>query len=595
MQNYIFKILVSMMLHDFRKIKLTKVALLLSIIFFVLSACSKEDIEENKKEEPKKEEVKDDKQAEEKEEYLSFSVSGIGEIEDNVSIGVYCPSATERYKQFKITKKEKEWLPKVTKNDLKSGKIMFYYPVESSMNSENCVLNMSLNQTQDIDYEKSKFYFAQSDLGENKKEINVSFKEIMHELDLNIKNEEIPTDLKVSLKCVPKATISLVTEKITIENIEKGEAIFHKKEEGKYSLIMIPQGDLEGIDFLWNEGKSKMHYEFQNKSVFEKGEKTTLEITLKDENKVNIEEPPSTGIIDSNFKNKRMWVYGVNSPTYPEDESQVPTYDYGDNSVKGEWVKDSDNLGELRWEKGAGWFDVNKAKSKRKYTYSDDRLCWAATASNMVHWWLKHNKDYINKYYEKFSTEKKIPDTEYDIPENYSEIFELFTESFMDKSGWPTDGAEWFISGSGYNLAPPRNYDKPTFPGYFSKVFKGEKLTEDVRWPSKEKFNNVVKEAYKNKRALGFVVFLGGYGNHAMTIWGTEFDENGDVSYIYYCDNNSQEEMNKVGICMRRKVIYEDNKTYYVPRDNEKYKNQILSIVTLDLGTEIWKQKLNLK
>ena len=46
----------------------------------------------------------------------------------------------------------------------------------------------------------------------------------------------------------------------------------------------------------------------------------------------------------------------------------------------------------LHMRKNHGWYDINKTFSQDTY------LCFSATASNMLHWWMDQNSDYIDKY-----------------------------------------------------------------------------------------------------------------------------------------------------------------------------------------------------
>ena len=70
--------------------------------------------------------------------------------------------------------------------------------------------------------------------------------------------------------------------------------------------------------------------------------------------------------------------------------------------------------------------------------------------------------------------------------------------------------------------------------GYFKDVFPdGVKLATNIGGMGKETFNKVIKDALLNNKAIGFN--SGTVKNsHAMTIWGVEFDETGNVSYIYF-------------------------------------------------------------
>lgn len=43
----------------------------------------------------------------------------------------------------------------------------------------------------------------------------------------------------------------------------------------------------------------------------------------------------------------------------------------------------------LTWKEGSGWFDCNKTFNY----YGDGNMCWAAAASNLIHWWLAQNQN----------------------------------------------------------------------------------------------------------------------------------------------------------------------------------------------------------
>ena len=47
-------------------------------------------------------------------------------------------------------------------------------------------------------------------------------------------------------------------------------------------------------------------------------------------------------------------------------------------------------------DKGNGWYDVNKPTGN--LNIDDFALCGGATASNMLHWWLEQNQDYVDKF-----------------------------------------------------------------------------------------------------------------------------------------------------------------------------------------------------
>lgn len=72
----------------------------------------------------------------------------------------------------------------------------------------------------------------------------------------------------------------------------------------------------------------------------------------------------------------------------------------GQNS---DFEKEITNVGNVRFVEykspyieGQGWYDVNKTENR----VPDENLCFAAAASNTLHWWLAQNSEYIDQYLE---------------------------------------------------------------------------------------------------------------------------------------------------------------------------------------------------
>lgn len=62
-------------------------------------------------------------------------------------------------------------------------------------------------------------------------------------------------------------------------------------------------------------------------------------------------------------------------------------------------------------------------------------------------------------------------------------------------------------------------------------------MATDTYNMSKKNFNDWMKDAFRNHKAIGFSVY--GFSNaneglHAMTVWGAEFDAEGNVAYLYF-------------------------------------------------------------
>lgn len=122
---------------------------------------------------------------------------------------------------------------------------------------------------------------------------------------------------------------------------------------------------------------------------------------------------------------------------------------------------------------------------------------------------------------------------------------------------------------------------------------------------SKENFNEMIKRAFTENKAIGFTAYKfvsGGESLHAMTIWGAEFDEEGYVSHIYYCDNNLVDQDANGAAIIRLGITYDENPaipsmgdvayTIQLPKPfgGSRRTSLITALVLVDLRQDIWKQ-----
>lgn len=125
-------------------------------------------------------------------------------------------------------------------------------------------------------------------------------------------------------------------------------------------------------------------------------------------------------------------------------------------------------------------------------------------------------------------------------------------------------------------------------------------VATETRNLSKENFNLWMKNAFRTNKAIGFSAngFVGPNGSrHSMTIWGAEFDAEGNVAFLYFCDNNYGEEEPNHASMRRFKVKYKENTTqgtYLTPLDyndgtQPKAQAVIGSLTLVDLRLDIWK------
>lgn len=266
------------------------------------------------------------------------------------------------------------------------------------------------------------------------------------------------------------------------------------------------------------------------------------------------------------WANKTVWTYGITSPKF-DINSAKETKDI----IPGEWtiVRDSKYYdgyrASLGWKEGCGWYDANKYWSGegmygRKDIATDFNLCWAGCATNILLWFFNNNKYEFENYKLTHNISEDFPANLSGDPTRYDPVYNFFRLRFNDEQSWCTDGVKYFLSG-GYGRASFsfRTRDGEKFTGFIPGIAPSvDTLSSETRQPDRKKLAELMKNALKNKKAIGFALDLPRLGNHAMNIWGAEFDENGYVSYLYVADNNEYVD-NTIGKIVRMKIIYQES------------------------------------
>ena len=297
------------------------------------------------------------------------------------------------------------------------------------------------------------------------------------------------------------------------------------------------------------------------------------------------------------------WVSGVEKPNNgekvpvlgedgaPLQEGGQPVY-YNQDYVF-VWKETSDTK----------FFNVRKLKfvmpaTMAPYCYqsSDSNMCWAMTASNMLHWWGEQNKELINRYKNKygstydFSYTKGLEDNkEYEK----SKIAALFRRNCVNSGNEIRNGLEGFLFSSANS--PFKGIPSPK---YFDKVFSKDNNIVNVETPhSKKEFERILKESFNSKKAIGLDTRDGRGNLHAITLWGAAFDGDENIIAIYIADNNNpNNEMITYGI-RYQKNIYEENEeennypyliNYAVKKSIINIDKWIDRITTLDKGESQW-------
>ena len=213
----------------------------------------------------------------------------------------------------------------------------------------------------------------------------------------------------------------------------------------------------------------------------------------------------------------------------------------------------------LKYEPYYGWYDIKKLDATGPQ-FDDHRLCWAATSNNILHWWYDRNKENIECYFKY----KKATDPDYVFPKyNYnsqthkeSGIFDFFKRTRLDRGGYVQLGITWYlrgdwISNEGDATGTEENAESRKHQaqgGFFGEVFKDATPEEMFKNSgSSYEMGKFIKEALQRGDALG-IDHQSMQGAHAITLWRAAFDDQGEITTPYVCDNNhSDAELNQDG------------------------------------------------
>lgn len=292
----------------------------------------------------------------------------------------------------------------------------------------------------------------------------------------------------------------------------------------------------------------------------------------------------------SKYKNQTRWFYGIEGPLPSDAVWERP--------------EDKNRVWTLHWKEKYGWYDVNKTSSvdgeHNQPKAQDDNLCWAATASNILHWWFRVNADFIRRY-DELHPEKALKRPSSDYPKTgtqdmggsiyqESEIFQYFINHFVDEGGWGDDGFNWFVSGI---IPTAPDMKNPSGGGFFDDVFpQGKYLATNKQGLSKDAFTETIIDVIENHKALGLTSLSG--RTHLMSVWGAEFDDEGYVKAIYLADNNALQSSEPYDKQLTRRLIrykkFEGYNATYTEMSAfglDSY-SQVSSVVIVDLGTKYW-------
>lgn len=505
--------------------------------------------------------------------------SGAGNFSQGDKIGLFIGNgATYEYRELTYT--SGTWEPRLRRSDFGDGTLTLaaHYPALTDQygQAEKAPFTLAEDQTAN-GFAASDLLTAQKSLPAGDNRADMTFTHALHRLRVEITGESVS---EVKFRSRMKGEVNLLTGAVTAEEDSFGWISPRKNTDGSYEAVILPQTaaalrDAEGllkITTAKGERIYKAPANVNGKALdeFLAGQQLTLKLSLKENTEP---EPP----VISDWANKKMWVYGIKAPVWEEGSP--------------DWKQFYPNFYTtyyLPWKAEYGFFDCNKVDPTNTNTsaYSDGNLCWAASASNLLHWWIAQNKTYIERYGNRY----KGPSYEYPLQKQQeSDILQCFTDSFINMGGYGEAGVNWFISGK--IPSSPSRRQPYNDAGYFKEVFQNVCLGKDYTGMGKVRFNETIKDALANRKAIAVSIAFT-TGGHLETIWGAEFDQNGDVAYIYMADNNDRDSYEKYQVGVGRfKIVYTSDGIFTRFESgsiDSSYANTIKGLTTIELGQEQW-------
>lgn len=502
------------------------------------------------------------------------NTDGSGYFENGDSILVYAGDMeTGNSRRYIIYMENGRWLPDVYWNEvgndvrftawfLNSG--AFFDKIEQS---DNDYLHIISDNQNDGGYEESDLLCAQvrARLGEK---VNLYFKHTLSRMNVILESR----DMSYSDNELRQAEVEIYTPCNVAYNLSDGTLMKFsdykwvkamQKEDNVRTALLCPVV----TEALGSEGWIRITIDGHSSTVkvpenidgipferLEEGKQINYRLNLRRDNTTD------------EFAGTTRWVYGVNSES------------------PGEWNSDKS---QLLWTGICGWFDCNKINPSGISSADDGLMCWAASASNLIHWWLHQNAD--TEAVKNYNGPSAIP-----VDMLHSEIFQLYKNNFTNRGEYPIKALNWFFNG----VFQRKIYDTDPVDSkaaFFRSQLGTRSLGMEYAGTDMmcERFNNLIKEALSQHKGILFVINLGkNWSTHAVTLWGVRFGDDGLVDTLYMVDNNDGR-YDKRGTVRAMKVKYlpypsgSQSLYPYVPNSLGDFTIRIESLCTLSLGREL--------
>lgn len=285
-----------------------------------------------------------------------------------------------------------------------------------------------------------------------------------------------------------------------------------------------------------------------------------------------------------------LWTQGITPPTIGESDSQLkPTTD-----PTGAYL-----TYQTSYLPGNGWYDVNKSGSG-----VDRNLCFAVAASNSLHWWLDQNNEYVERYIQEKPDDpvrKKLNGYRNSFESQAkSGIFQYFIlNQFANRPNgyWPDLLHDHFINGYPYQPGAGSSTNKENKDvlvrdekgGFLKDVFQEHLLTRRLNGINYAEASKTVKRELLAGNMI-MPTYSVGRNTHVVTLWGAEFDLNGNLCGVFLSDSDDYDIADANRSMLRYTVNNSDGSTKITTGNNPQKGSFLMNLNSLSPGKEYWKK-----
>lgn len=185
-----------------------------------------------------------------------------------------------------------------------------------------------------------------------------------------------------------------------------------------------------------------------------------------------------------------------------------------------------------------GWYDADKSSEKdANGVWVDNNKCWAAVSANLINWWQSQ--------YDLGEAASGIPHASGAWDKNTTEVWETYRGGTKPIMSSAQIGIDWWWTGSlnedakfweeeypEFGIVSPftkdASYYKNIAPaGYHAADYITYTNKEDGDYPSPERLYYALKS--EDRIGIGLNLVDESSGGHGITVWGAEFDVDGDA------------------------------------------------------------------